>query len=180
MCKWMAGLKGYGFVVDVEDAEQREVFVHYTALKTQTRGWRGLYPNEYVEFSVTESDRGPVAIGVTGVRGGPLMCEAYGGGGGAYCDHAEGQSRRRVQYWSGDGESANNAYQTRTRREPRMPAAAPAAVPAPSSRDDLTARRDCAPSSPFAEPRVESVEGEGEEEETPQMAPLPLYLHGGL
>ena len=41
------------------------------------RGWRGLYKGEYVAYHPSMADNGQVcAVEVTGVFGGPLMCEA--------------------------------------------------------------------------------------------------------
>ena len=76
--KWMNPDKGFGFIVDLNTGN--DIFVHYTALKRETRGWRGLYPNEYVSYVAEESPNGPVATCVTGVQGGPLMCEHYAKG----------------------------------------------------------------------------------------------------
>ena len=72
--KWFHPPKGYGFIIDATDTE---VFVHYTALKRKSPGWRGLWRGEYVEFqSVTNTDGQEAATEVRGVQGGPLMCEA--------------------------------------------------------------------------------------------------------
>ena len=74
-CKWMAHSKGYGFLIDIFSEE--EVFLHYSALVRSTHGWRGLYQNEYVEYTRSVGPTGlPMALHVTGLHGGPLMCEA--------------------------------------------------------------------------------------------------------
>jgi CspA family cold shock protein len=74
-CKWMNASKGFGFIVDL--ATGKDVFVHYTSLKRATRGFRCLYPNEYVQFVYENSPSGPITRAVSGVKGGPLMCEYY-------------------------------------------------------------------------------------------------------
>ena len=66
--------KGHGILLDVMSG--RDVFVHYTHLRLQDRGWRTLRRGEYVQFRLVETPRGPAAVDVTGVGGGPLMCEA--------------------------------------------------------------------------------------------------------
>jgi len=73
--KFFSAQKGYGFLTDLDTG--REVFVHYTALQRRDRGWRGLYRGEYVAYRPFVDENGHVsAVEVTGVGGGPLMCEA--------------------------------------------------------------------------------------------------------
>lgn len=69
--------RGYGFLKDVESGE--EVFVHYSSLQSQRRARRWLYKGEYVCYSpLTDQQGRRSAMEVTGVAGGPLMCEAPG------------------------------------------------------------------------------------------------------
>jgi cold shock CspA family protein len=72
-CKWFEATKGYGFLVDIEASN--EIFVHYSALRRASQGWRCLWTNEYVEYIAESSEQGPIATCVTGIHGGPLMCE---------------------------------------------------------------------------------------------------------
>lgn len=72
-CKWFEATKGYGFLIDVESSD--EIFVHYSALRRASQGWRCLWANEYVEYIAESSEQGPIATCVTGIHGGPLMCE---------------------------------------------------------------------------------------------------------
>lgn len=65
--------RGFGFIVSLDD--KKEYFVHFTAIKPTTQCWNVLYKGEYVEFSVTDGNKGPQAIDVTGVKGGSLLCE---------------------------------------------------------------------------------------------------------
>lgn len=77
--KWMDPVKGYGFIVNLESNE--EIFIHYSHLKRSSRGYRTLYPNEYVSFTLeTNSSGQKIATNVTGVKNGPLMCEHYSQG----------------------------------------------------------------------------------------------------
>lgn len=57
--KWFNAEKGYGFITTDEGTD---VFVHYSAI--QSDGYKTLDEGQSVEFSVTESDRGPQASNV--------------------------------------------------------------------------------------------------------------------
>jgi cold shock protein len=71
--KFFSAQKGYGFLTDVQS--NQDAFVHFSSLQRRTPGWRGLYKGEYVSFTPQVSDGKTAALDVTGVRGGPLMCE---------------------------------------------------------------------------------------------------------
>jgi cold shock CspA family protein len=67
--------RGFGFVQDI--LNKQELFVHYSHLITHGNGnFRTLWPGEYVMFTPGQSERGFVAKDVTGVLGGPLLCES--------------------------------------------------------------------------------------------------------
>ena len=73
--KWFDNRKGYGFVNRTSD--NAEVFVHHSGLKSANGVFRTLYPGEYVEFDIhhdSQTNR-DFAVAVTGVAGGPLLCE---------------------------------------------------------------------------------------------------------
>ena len=71
--KWFDSKKGFGFITDCETKE--EVFVHHTNITVKEQCWKSLSPGEYVNFERTEADGKVQATEVTGVMGGPLMCE---------------------------------------------------------------------------------------------------------
>jgi len=71
--KFFSAQKGYGFVTDVQS--NHDAFVHFTNLQRRTPGWRGLYKGEYVSFTAQVAGEKVAALDVTGVQGGPLMCE---------------------------------------------------------------------------------------------------------
>lgn len=77
--KWFG--KGFGFIVDMEDPE-KEYFVHHTNIHVnpendkQARIYRKLELGEYVSFNVIHESDKMSAVYVTGVMGGPLMCES--------------------------------------------------------------------------------------------------------
>ena len=58
--KWFNKTKGFGFI---EREEGEDIFVHYTAISGE--GFRTLQPNDKVEFTVEDSDKGPQAQDVT-------------------------------------------------------------------------------------------------------------------
>jgi len=60
--RWFDISKGYGYIQPEKGAE---VFVHYTAIID--KGLKMLNPGQRVEFSVTESYRGPQALDVVRV-----------------------------------------------------------------------------------------------------------------
>jgi CspA family cold shock protein len=75
--KWMnnQGL-GYGFItVCSEDKKGLDIFVHHTDIKPQNSTYRSLTKGEYVEFNIVKGEKGLQAVNVTGIRGGPLMCD---------------------------------------------------------------------------------------------------------
>ena len=64
--------RGYGFIQAL--ATGRDVFVHYSNLLAV--GFKTLYAGEYVEYTEAVTPAGFAALQVTGVLGGPLMCDA--------------------------------------------------------------------------------------------------------
>lgn len=58
--KWFNGEKGYGFIA--RDNEEKDVFVHFTAIKAE--GFRTLREGQRVEFEVVDGDKGPQAQNV--------------------------------------------------------------------------------------------------------------------
>jgi cold shock CspA family protein len=80
--KWF-GRRGYGFIVDVNDAE-KEYFVHHSGLVVsesqdgeERRVYKKLTKGEYIECSViVDSENRDCAVDVTGIQRGPLMCES--------------------------------------------------------------------------------------------------------
>lgn len=57
--KWYNDAKGYGFLVKQGDPENRDIFVHYTAIKGE--GFRTLVEGQQVEAVIIESPKGPQA-----------------------------------------------------------------------------------------------------------------------
>ena len=60
--RWFDSSKGYGYIQPETGAE---VFVHYTAIVD--KGLKNLNPGQRVEFTLTDSYRGPLAADVVRV-----------------------------------------------------------------------------------------------------------------
>jgi CspA family cold shock protein len=60
--RWFDSSKGYGYIQPETGAE---VFVHYTAIVD--KGLKNLSPGQRVEFTLTDSYRGPLASDVVRV-----------------------------------------------------------------------------------------------------------------
>ena len=60
--KWFNKTKGFGFI---ERDEGDDIFVHYSAIRGE--GFRSLQPNDKVEFTIEESEKGPQAQDVASI-----------------------------------------------------------------------------------------------------------------
>ena len=69
--KWYNGRKGYGFLTDT--TSKQDYFVHVTQLQTTADVFKKLFTGEYVQFKPFGDEMR--ALEITGVNGGPLMCE---------------------------------------------------------------------------------------------------------
>jgi cold shock CspA family protein len=72
--KWFNNKSGYGFI----HHEQEDIFVHYQQLVVPPNVYKYLVQGEYVTFhkkELTDNHHKCMAVNVTGVGGGPLMCE---------------------------------------------------------------------------------------------------------
>ena len=74
--KWFNNKDGYGFITVVSACESNgsDIFVHQSNIYPTSSGYRTLRTGEYVSMNLSTEDR-PQAVDVTGVRGGPLMCD---------------------------------------------------------------------------------------------------------
>lgn len=72
--KWFNSKAGYGFLKDLESSD--DVFVHHSGIQTPENVYKTLTTGEYVQYSTSTDDKGKVlAINVTGIAGGPLLCQ---------------------------------------------------------------------------------------------------------
>jgi cold shock CspA family protein len=78
--KWFNNKAGYGFIT-VNDGEHsgKEIFIHYTTIRTSNKDqYKYLVQGEYVEFNLVKSTTEKheyQAVDISGIKGGPLMCE---------------------------------------------------------------------------------------------------------
>lgn len=75
--KWFSVDDGIGFIRNLDDPTD-EIFVHHSQLKTTSDCFHCLYEGEYVEYeegAANKENYKKQAIAVTGIRGGPLLCE---------------------------------------------------------------------------------------------------------
>lgn len=78
--KWFNSRSGYGFITVCGDNEYKgnDIFVHYTSINVSESQYKYLFQGEYVEFTLiksTNSNHEFHAINITGICGGPIMCE---------------------------------------------------------------------------------------------------------
>ena len=100
LIKWFNNTRGYGFLRIVStDRNGEDIFVHQTNVVPHVSGYRTLREGEYVSFELSDEER-PQALNITGVFGGPLMCDApapqrtqRGGRGGRGGGRSGGRSR---------------------------------------------------------------------------------------
>jgi cold shock CspA family protein len=75
-CKWFNKKLGYGFItVYTGDKRGNNIFVHHTGIKPLNSNFKTLKKGEYVHFNIITGKNGLQAVEVTGVCGGPLMCD---------------------------------------------------------------------------------------------------------
>lgn len=75
-CKWFNKKLGYGFIT-VYNGEKKgcNIFVHHSGICPLNSNFKTLRKGEYVHFNIVDGQNGPQATNVTGVCGGPLMCD---------------------------------------------------------------------------------------------------------
>ena len=122
--KWFNNSRGYGFLRIVsQDRNGDDIFVHQTNVVPHVSGYRTLREGEYVSFELSDEER-PQAVNITGVFGGPLMCDAPApprparrtGGGRGRGGRTGGSGRSRGGNSGGDGNGDGGDWQTVTSR----------------------------------------------------------------
>jgi len=75
-CKWFNNKLGYGFIrVGSGDLTGKDIFVHHSGLNPLNSNFKTLFKGEYMHFNVIDGKNGKQAVDVTGIYGGPLMCD---------------------------------------------------------------------------------------------------------
>jgi|MDTG01.3.fsa_nt_gb cold shock CspA family protein len=78
MVKWFNNRRGYGFIKTVSESRNGDdIFVHQSNVCPESEGYRTLSAGEYVSFNISniEGQDQEQALDVTGVFGGPLLCD---------------------------------------------------------------------------------------------------------
>jgi cold shock CspA family protein len=80
MVKWFNSKSGFGFITVCGESEfkDKDIFVHYSAIRVTNSQYKYLVQGEYVDFNVVKSDSDKHefnAADITGVKGGAIMCE---------------------------------------------------------------------------------------------------------
>jgi hypothetical protein len=106
-CKWFNSKLGYGFI-RVCSGELRgvDIFVHHSGLKPLNSSFKTMYKGEYVHFNISEGRNGKQAIDVTGINGGPLMCDNISAASvfpRYFSGQSSGQRTRSGSTWSASG-----------------------------------------------------------------------------
>jgi CspA family cold shock protein len=66
LVKWFNDSKGYGFIQAADDKDNRDIFVHYTAISGD--GFKTLAEGQAVQFELVDSPKGPQALNVAKVE----------------------------------------------------------------------------------------------------------------
>lgn len=82
MVKWFNNKTGYGFVTVLSDQQEgKDIFVHYKSIRSvdqEDSNYKYLVQGEYVEFDIVRPANEKHeyhAVDITGIKGGPTMCE---------------------------------------------------------------------------------------------------------
>tara|TARA_Y100000590_G_scaffold76693_2_gene84883 strand:+ start:6100 stop:6573 length:474 start_codon:yes stop_codon:yes gene_type:complete len=102
-CKWFNNRRGYGFItVDRQSDDTttpEDIFVHQTNIRPSSSSYRTLTQGEYVSFVLRWDGDTCQAVNVTGLNGGPLLCDSRssrpGGTGGGGRGRGQGRGRRQ-------------------------------------------------------------------------------------
>jgi cold shock CspA family protein len=77
--KWFNNKAGYGFItVNEGEHSGKDIFIHYSTIRTTNSQYKYLIQGEYVEFNLVKStteNHEYQAVDISGIKGGPLMCE---------------------------------------------------------------------------------------------------------
>jgi len=77
--KWFNSRKGYGFITFEDGGEEKDVFVHYTAISAEENRFKTLNEGDKVEFTIEEGQKGPQATNVVITEKAPVQHRSRGG-----------------------------------------------------------------------------------------------------
>jgi CspA family cold shock protein len=74
--KWFDNSQGYGFITIISGSEKgKDIFVHHTGISPANSNYKTLKKGEYINFNIITGLKGLQAVDITGINGGPLMCD---------------------------------------------------------------------------------------------------------
>jgi CspA family cold shock protein len=78
--KWFNNKAGFGFITVCEEGEykDKDIFIHYSSIRVSNLQYKYLVQGEYVDFTLVKANSDThefQAMNVSGVKGGPIMCE---------------------------------------------------------------------------------------------------------
>lgn len=77
--KWFNNKAGFGFITICDGTlSGQDIFVHYSSIRVENSQYKYLVQGEYVDFNLVKSDNSKyeyLAMDVTGVKSGSIMCE---------------------------------------------------------------------------------------------------------
>jgi CspA family cold shock protein len=74
--KWFNDKLGYGFITICDGNDKgKDIFVHHSGIKPLNSNYKTLRKGEYIQFNIINGMNGLQAVDVTGIKGGPLMCD---------------------------------------------------------------------------------------------------------
>lgn len=74
--KWFNDKLGFGFITICDgDRKGTDIFVHHSGINPLNSNYKTLRKGEYIQFNIDQGKKGLQAIDVTGIKGGPLMCD---------------------------------------------------------------------------------------------------------
>tara|TARA_B100000963_G_C22635017_1_gene677125 strand:+ start:1535 stop:1969 length:435 start_codon:yes stop_codon:yes gene_type:complete len=75
-CKWFNNKIGYGFITVMNGEHKgKDIFVHHSGVQPKNSNFKTLTKGEYISLNIVDGQNGLQAVDVTGVLGGPLMCD---------------------------------------------------------------------------------------------------------
>lgn len=75
-CKWFNDKLGFGFITICDGNDKgKDIFVHHSGINPLNSNYRTLKKGEYINFNIITGLNGLQAVDVTGIHGGPLMCD---------------------------------------------------------------------------------------------------------
>lgn len=76
-CKWFSDKSGYGFITVLSEGDKKgkEIFAHFSGIKPINSTYKTIVNGEYVSFDTIDGVKDLQAVNITGINGGPLMCD---------------------------------------------------------------------------------------------------------